>query len=141
MKELLDLNTLCKILCDKGYNGYFMTQAAYPGKIKDSILDYLQSCAAGLDTLKPEFILRGYLDWQGDDKPSIECHLWIKHEKGTFDLQKMEITRKNEFGESLAQRVLINISGHTVPKKKEAIAMISEAITQEPAAVKKHFRL
>jgi hypothetical protein len=141
MKELLDLDTLSKILSDKGYNGYFTTQAAYPGKIRESILEYLQSCTVGLDKLKPEFMLRGYLEWLGDDKPSVECHIWIKHEKGTFNLQKMEITRKDQFGQPLAHLELTDLSASTVPKKNEAIAMISESITQESAAVKKHFRL
>jgi hypothetical protein len=33
-----------KILTDKGYNGYFHTQGAYAGKLKDSISEYLESC-------------------------------------------------------------------------------------------------
>ena len=37
MKQLLDLDTFSKNLSDKGYNGYFHTQSAYPGKLKDSI--------------------------------------------------------------------------------------------------------
>lgn len=141
MKELLDLDTFSKILSDKGYNDYFTTQGAYPGKIRESILEYLESCAAGLDKLKPEFILSGYPQWLGDDKPRVECHMWIEHEKGTFNLQKMEIIRKDQFGQSLAQAELTNLSATTAPTKNEAIAMVSESIAQKSAVVNKHFRL
>ena len=34
MKQLLDLDTFVKTLTDKGYNGYFQTEASYPGKLK-----------------------------------------------------------------------------------------------------------
>ncbi|BDU25197.1 hypothetical protein [Flavobacterium sp. GSB-24] len=136
-----DLDTLSKILSDKGYNGYFLTQGAYPGKIRESILEYLHSCEAGLDKLKPEFILSGYPQWLGDDKPRVECHMWIKQENGGFDLQKMEVIRKDQFGQSLAQAALSNLSATTVPTKNEAIAMVSESITQKSAAAKKHFRM
>lgn len=141
MKELHDLDAFCRIFSDKGYDGYFTTQAAYPGKFRQSILDYLQSCIEGNDKLKPEFLLKGYLEWQGDDKPSVECYMWIKHEKGAFELQKMEITRKDQFGQSLSHLELTNLSACSAPKQNEAIAMISESIKQECSAVKKHFRL
>lgn len=33
MKQLLDLSTFAKTLTDKGYDGYFQTEGAYPDKI------------------------------------------------------------------------------------------------------------
>lgn len=140
MKELLDLDTFCGILSDKGYDGYFTTQAAYPGKIKESILGYLQSCSKGTDTPKEELLLSGYLQWQGEDTPRVECHMWVKHQKGTFDLQKMQLTRKDRFGQILEQRVLTNLSVASLPKQNEAINMVKELTVNEPVAVKKHFR-
>lgn len=70
MEALSDLSTFAKILTDKGYNGYFHTQGAYAGKLKDSISEYLESCQKGVDTLpKQDLLLTGYLQWSGDDKP------------------------------------------------------------------------
>ena len=43
MEALSDLSTFAKILTDKGYNGYFHTQGAYAGKLKDSISEYLEN--------------------------------------------------------------------------------------------------
>jgi len=51
MEALSDLSTFAKILTDKGYNGYFHTQGAYAGKLKDSITDYLESRQKGTDSL------------------------------------------------------------------------------------------
>ena len=62
MEALSDLNTFAKILTDKGYNGYFHTQGAYTGKLKESISDYLESCQKGTDSLpKQDLLLTGYL--------------------------------------------------------------------------------
>ncbi|WP_228459896.1 hypothetical protein [Chryseobacterium muglaense] len=71
MEALSDLNTFAKTLTEKGYNGYFHTQGAYAGKLKDSISNYLESCQKGADTLpKKDLLLTGYLQWSGEDKTS-----------------------------------------------------------------------
>jgi hypothetical protein len=141
MKQLLDLDTFSKVLSEKGYNGYFTTQAAYPGKLKDSISEYLNGCAKGIEPLKSELLLMGYLQWSGDDKPRVECSLWVKHEKGTFDLQKMEIVKKDQFGHSLKHSSLTNISTEETPKASEAIAMVKEVIAQKDVIASKRFKL
>lgn len=141
MKQLLDLDTFSKVLSEKGYNGYFTTQAGYPEKLKDSISEYLNSCAKGIEPLKPELLLMGYLQWSGDDKPRVECFLWVKHEKGGFDLQKMEIVRKDQFGHSLKHMSLTNISAEAAPKASEAIAMVKEVIAQKTVTSSKRFKL
>ncbi|TGD58997.1 hypothetical protein [Flavobacterium humi] len=140
MKQLLDLDTFSKVLSDKGYNGYFTTQAAYPGKLKDSIREYLDSCAKGIEPLKSELLMMGYLQWSGDDKPRVECSLWIKHVKGAFDLQKMEIVRKDQFGHSLKHWSLTSLSAETAPKVSEAIAMVKEMILQTTVPSSKRFK-
>jgi len=140
MKQLLDLDTFAKIFSDSGYNGYFTTEAAYPGKMKDSISAYLDSCAKGLEPLKPEFTLMGYLQWSGEDKPRVECSMSVKHEKGNFDLLKMEISRKDQFGQILKDTALTNLSVVSLPKAYEAIAMVSD-VKQEATSVKRRFKL
>ena len=140
MKQSLDLDTFAKILSDSGYNGYFTTQAAYPGKIKDSISTYLDSCAKGLEQLKPEIMLMGYLQWSGEDKPRVECVMSVKHERGNFDVLKMEITRKDQFGQILKDSVLTNLSVVSLPKANEVIAMVSD-VKQEATPVNRRFKL
>lgn len=141
MKQLLDLENFSKVLSDKGYNGYFTTQAAYPGKLKDSISEYLDSCTKGTEPVKSELLLIGYLEWSGDDKPRVECSMRVKHENGTFDLQKMEIVRKDQFGHLLKHFSLSNLSAGTAPNASEAIAMVKEVIAQKVVPPSKRFRL
>ena len=77
MEALSDLNTFAKILTEKGYNGYFHTQGAYAGKLKDSISEYLENCQKGADSLpKQDLLLTGYLQWSGENKPRVECNMW-----------------------------------------------------------------
>ena len=141
MEALSDLNAFAKILTDKGYNGYFHTQGAYAGKLKDSIGDYLESCRKGTESAaKPELLLTGYLQWSGDDKPRVECSMWVKNLNGKFFLDRMEIARKDRYGQLLKQSTLTSLSVVTVPKATEAISMVSEAPKQQAARSGRRFR-
>lgn len=140
MKQLLDLESFTKVLIDKGYNGYFTTQAAYPGKLKDSIREYLEACAKGTEPLKTELLLMGYLEWSADDKPSAECLLWIKHEKGNFELEKMQIVRKDQFGLPLKNCSLTRLSSESAPTASEALALVKEAAAQKTIPSARRFK-
>lgn len=141
MENSHNLDTFTRILTDKGYNGYFHTQGAYPGKLKESISAYLESCHSGVETSsKSMLLLTGYLQWAGNDKPSVQCHIWVKHQSGTFDLQKMEITKNDRFGQLLKHSELTNLSVTTVPKANEAIARVSDTPKQKVVPRGKGFR-
>ncbi len=142
MEKLHDLDTFAKMLTDRGYNGYFQTEGAYPGKLKDSINEYMENCRRGVEELyKPELLLTTYLQWTGEDKPSVQCSLWIKHHNQRFDIQKMEIRKKDQFGQLLRQSKLTKLSTATVPQAREAITMVNDE--QKPRVVprNKPFRL
>ncbi|MBZ4190801.1 MULTISPECIES: hypothetical protein [Bacteroidota] len=138
MEALSDLNTFAKILTDKGYNGYFHTQGAYAGKLKDSISEYLESCRKGTEgAAKPVLLVTGYLQWAGEDKPRVECSMWVKCVSGKFFLSKMEVARKDQYGQLLKQSQLINLSVITAPKAREAIALVSDEPKRKIAYQKK----
>ncbi|WP_026712934.1 hypothetical protein [Flavobacterium daejeonense] len=142
MEALSDLNTFAKILTDKGYNGYFHTQGAYAGKLKDSISDYLESCQKGADSLpKQDLLVTGYLQWSGDDKPRVECSMWVKYLNGKFSLDRMEVARKDGFGQLLKKSELTGLSIISAPKAAEAIAMVNEEQKQKPEKSPKRFKL
>ncbi|GAA0886488.1 hypothetical protein GCM10009120_50870 [Sphingobacterium siyangense subsp. cladoniae] len=142
MEALSDLNTFAKILTDKGYNGYFHTQGAYAGKLKDSISDYLESCQKGADSLpKQDLLLTGYLQWSGEDKPRVECNMWVKYLNGKFSLDRMEVTRKDGFGQLLKKSELTGLSIISAPKAAEAIALVSEEQKQKPEKSPNRFKL
>ena len=132
MEALSDINTFAKILTDKGYNGYFHTQGAYAGKLKDSIGEYLASCKNGTDCLpKQDLLLTCDLQWSGDDKPRVECTMWVTYLNGKLSLNKMEVARKDRFGQLLIKSERTNLSVITVPKASEAVAMVMEVQRQK----------
>jgi hypothetical protein len=143
MKQLLDLDTFAKTLTDKGYDGYFHTEAAYPDKIKDSISRFLEACTNGTDKpiLPNILLLKTYLQWNGNDKPKVECNMWVKYEDGLFDVQKMNIERTDQYGHLLKQSKLADLSTGTVPTVKEAIAQVFETPKQQFSSRKRGFRM
>ena len=142
MEALSDLNTFAKILTEKGYNGYFHTQGAYAGKLKDSISDYLESCQKGADTLpKQDLLLTGYLQWSGEDKPSVECSMWVNYLNGKFSLNRMEVARKDQFGQLLKKSELTNLSLIVVPNAVEVIALVNDEQKQNVGKISKRFKL
>jgi len=142
METLSDLNTFAKILTEKGYNGYFHTQGAYAGKLKESISDYLESCQKGADTLpKQDLLLTGYLQWSGEDKPSVECSMWVNYLNGKFSLNRMEVARKDQFGQLLKKSELTNLSLIVVPNAIEVIALVNDEQKQNVGKISKRFKL
>ena len=142
MEALSDLNTFAKILTEKGYNGYFHTQGAYAGKLKESISDYLESCQKGTDSLpKQDLLLTGYLQWSGDDKPRVECSMWVKYLNGKFYLNKMEVARKDQFGQLLKKSELTNLSIISAPKAAEVVALVNDEQKQKAGKSPNRFKL
>lgn len=128
MKQSFDLNMFAKTMTDKGYNGFFLTQAGYPGKVKDSISSFLEACSNGTD--KPLFhgflTLNTYLEWNGEDKPKVSCHLRVQYRNGNFEVQKMNIEKTDRYGHSLKKLELTDLTTESVPTVKEALAKISD---------------
>lgn len=142
MEASLDLNTFTKILTDKGYSGYFHTQGAYPGKLKDSISEYLESCQKGADSLpKEDLLLTGYLQWSGDDKPRVECSMRVKYHDGRFSLIRMEVAKKDRFGHLINKTEVPDLSVISVPKLTDAVALVDGQHRQEPVKSVNRFRL
>lgn len=143
MKQLPGLDEFTKILMDKGYNSYFHTEGAYPGKLKDSISGFLEACRHGAD--KPLYadslLLRTYLEWNGGGKPNIQCLMRVKHKDGRFDVRKMDIERTDRYGQLIKKSELTNLTTDSVPTAKEAIAYVSEKPRIQVSTRKRGFRM
>ena len=142
METFSDLNTFSISLTKKGYSGYFHTQGAYPGNLKDSICEYLESCQKDADNLpKQELLLTCYLQWSGEDKPRVECSMWVKYLNGKFSLNRMEVAKKDGFGQLMKKSTLTDLSILSVPKAIASIALVSEEPKQEAEKRPKRFKL
>lgn len=143
MKQALDLDTFTKKLTEKGYDGYFQTEAAYADKIKESISRFLEACKNGMD--KPlyanSFSLRTYLEWNGEDKPYTQCNMRVRYEDNKFDVQEMEIERKDQYGHLMKKSELKNLTTGLVPTRKEAIAQVAEKPKEQISPRKRGFRM
>jgi hypothetical protein len=145
MKLLLDLDTLVKTLVDKGYDGYFHTESCCAGKLKNSISGFLEAWENGNEAplLANHLHLSTYLEWNGEDKPKVQCNMWVRYENGKFNLEETEmyITRTDRYGQLLKESKLTNCSASSVPTVREAIAQVSETPTEEIALRKRGFRM
>ncbi|MDR7211488.1 hypothetical protein [Flavobacterium piscis] len=143
MKQLPNLDAFAKILIDKGFSGYFQTEVAYPGKLKESITEYMEACNNGKERSYRDgnFLLSTYLQWSGDNNQSIECNFWVRQENDGFDIQKMEIRSKDRYGQLLKKSELKNLSINSIPTLKEAIAEVSVFSQQNLSSRKRGFRM
>ena len=145
MGQQLDLDTFVKTLTDKGYDGYFHTESCCAGKLKDSISEFLKVWQNGTEApLVANYLhLSTYLEWNGEDKPKVECNMWVKYENGKFDLQETEmyIRSIDQYGQLLKQSKLTNLTANSFPTVKEAIAQVSEKPKEQVAPQKKGFKM
>ncbi|OXA73712.1 hypothetical protein B0A67_03280 [Flavobacterium aquidurense] len=142
MKQLPNLDAFAKILIDKGFNVFFQTQVAYPGRLKESITEFMEACNNGKESDRDgNFLLSTYLQWSGDDNSSIVCDFWVRKENDGFDIQKMEITSKNRYGQLLKKAELKNLSINSIPTLKESIAEVSVFSQQKDFSQKRGFRM
>lgn len=145
MKLLLDLDTFVKTLNDKGYDGYFHTEGCCAGKLRDSLNDFLQIWKNGNDVpLSADFLnLSTWLEWNGEDKPRVECNMRVRYENGKFDLEQteMHIIRTDRYGQLLKESRLTNLTADSVPTIREVAAMVSEKHAQETAPRKRGFKM
>ncbi|MGV3460222.1 MAG: hypothetical protein ACO1N9_07190 [Flavobacterium sp.] len=143
MEQQFDLDAFTKALTDKGYDRYFVTQADYSGKLKDSISNFLDACANGKDKqLYPNMLpLNTYLEWDGEDKPKVSCQMWVRYEDGKFNVQKMSIERTDQYGNSIKKSELTNLTTASVPTRKEALVLVAETPKQQLTTRNRRFKL
>jgi hypothetical protein len=145
MKHLLDLDAFTKTLTDKGYDGYFHTESCCAGRLKDSISAYLEAWDNGNDApLVANYLhLSTYLEWNGEDKPKVQCNMWVRYEDGKFDLEETEmyIIKTDRYGQLLKQSKLTNLTAGSIPTIREAIAQVSEKPKEEITTRKRGFRM
>ncbi|TWI18829.1 hypothetical protein [Sphingobacterium siyangense] len=145
MEQQFDLDTFAKILTDKGYDGYFHTESCCADKLKDSISEFLEAWNNGKEAplLANHLHLSTYLEGNGEDKPKVECNMWVRYENGKFNLQETEmyIRRTDQYGGLMKQSKLTNLSVSSFPTVKEAIAQVSEKPKEQVAPRKRGFRM
>jgi hypothetical protein len=67
--------------------------------------------------------------------------MWVKYLNGKFSLNRMEVTRKDQFGQLLKKSELANLSVISAPKAVEAVALVNEEPKQKAGQSPKRFKL
>lgn len=145
MKHLLDLDAFVKTLKNKGYSGYFHTEGSCAGELKDSISGFLENWKNGIDAPRvANFLhLSTYLQCNGEDKPKVQCNMWVRYENGKFDLEQSQIhiTRTDRYGQLLKQSKLTCFAADSVPTAMQAITLVSEKNNQQIPPAKRSFKI
>ena len=140
MEKYYEVEELTAILTDKGYNGYFMTQAGYPGRLSESMERFLANLDPRCD-FNNKLILETYLDWNGEDKPSIQCFISLKNDNGRFTFDAMEIIHRDRFGKSISEKRLTDMVIDLLPTRADAIKMVREEMKNLSSTHKKGWRI
>ncbi|WP_240140998.1 hypothetical protein [Sphingobacterium bovisgrunnientis] len=103
----------------------------------------MEACKNGTNKLLyPDLLpIQTFLEWNGEDKPKVSCNMWLSHENGKFDVRKLEIERKDQYGHSMKKLELKVLSTETLPTRKEAIALVSDKPTQELPSRNRQFKM
>ncbi|MNR29253.1 hypothetical protein D3C85_1466300 [compost metagenome] len=67
--------------------------------------------------------------------------MWVKHLNGELSLSRMEIIKKDQFGQILKKIELKDLSVISVPKLTEAIAMVNDEPKQQTGQSPNRFKL
>lgn len=143
MKELHDLETFTKILTNKGYDGYFVTGEDYGDKLRESIGKFLEAHKNGTNfsLFGNRLLLRTYLEWNGNHKPYTDCVMLVKWENNSFDVERMDVERRDRYSHVLKRVEFKNLSTASVPTVKEVLSQVTEKTKEQIAPRKRGFTM
>ena len=67
--------------------------------------------------------------------------MWVKYLNGKFSLNRMEVAKKDGFGQLLKKSELANLSVMSAPKLTEAVALVNDEPKQKAGKSPKRFKL
>lgn len=107
------------LMNEKGYDGHFLCNAGYPGKLKESLTQHLLDTLQGSTTVPP-FFLTTYSRWQDEESPYVKCDFKVKYNQSDgFHIDKMEITQGNQYGK-IKSITLPIVSNAELPSRLQA---------------------
>jgi len=139
MEKSYTAEEVIMILTNKGYDGYFTTQACYPNKLCDSLRAFLRD-------LNPEhrdmnILLETYLLWNRADKPTVRCLISLENYNGKYALDVMDIIHRDGSGKLINKKIISDISIDALPTKDQAIKMVCGEVKEISSTIKKGRRL
>lgn len=83
---------------ERGYNGHFLCNASYPGRLKESLFQHLLGVLQG-QTHIPPFFLSTYSHWRDEQSPRVVCDFKVKYSNNKgFQVDRIDITSSSSTG-------------------------------------------
>lgn len=98
MKQLgLHINELEKLMNEKGYDGHFLCNSSFPGKLRESLYQHLLDVMQGETHIRP-FYLTTYSLWKDEESPYVQCDFRVRYDRSDgFRIDKMQAKYANHF--------------------------------------------
>ena len=120
-EQIKELETL---LQGRGYGRHFLCNSAHPGRLNESLSDYLQTPENGR-TVAP-FYLTTYSHWKDEDSPYVRCDFKMHYDPSRgFRVNEMQVTRANQIG-ILKSMELRPGRNEYIPTSEEASALVGQ---------------
>jgi hypothetical protein len=111
-----------KLMKERGYDGHFLCNASYPGKLEDSLTQHLGVMQER--TLVQPFFLTTYSHWQDEQSPYVQCDFKVRHSHSEgFTIEKMDIIKGNYAGK-IKKVTLLPATNADVPNRAQANGMV-----------------
>lgn len=108
-----------QLLKDKGYNGYFMSNFGFPGKLQETIRKHIFQSYISNKDLNP-IHLSTYTKWTNEEDPYVRCDFTVNYDdsKG-FSIKKIDIHFKNQYG-NIRSTEIARRRDHDIPNSERA---------------------
>ena len=119
------IKALDKLLRDKGYSGYFMSNFGFPGKLQETMRKhFFQSYISNKD-INP-IHLSTYTRWNNPEEPYVRCDFTVKYDDGKgFSIKKMDIHFKNQYG-NIRRAEITPGRDHEIPSSEKANSIVDQ---------------
>jgi hypothetical protein len=119
--QVIELERLLKA---RGYDRYFLCNSAHPGRLKESLSDYLQTPEK--DRTVAPLRLTTYSHWRDEDSPYVRCDFKMHYDPSTgFRVSEMQVTRANQYG--ILKSIELRPGGNNdIPSCEEANALMGQ---------------
>lgn len=126
MKRLAEhIDEFEKLMNQKGFNGHFLCNSGFPGKLGESLHQHLLEALQGETYVRP-FYLTTYSHWKDDEQPHVKCDFKMKYDSWMgFQVEKMEVTRANHFG-SIKRIELRPNKNEDIPTREKVNALVGQ---------------
>ena len=95
MKDLeRHIDAFEKLMTTKGFNGHFLCNASFPGKLRESLQQHLLNVLQGTSQIRP-FYLSTYSNWTDEQSPYVLCDFKVRYDRTNgFIISKVEAQYK-----------------------------------------------